>query len=319
MRGLSYNKSMQKIMRYRFPLAIFLLLSYLPIGWALGLCDFSWGAPALYENLGRALCLRLAIYFSLCYFLVVWPAVQWIDEPARRKWSAMTVATTCVLFALPPFLSYVYYLGGLRNLLELHEAVLTIVPAVLLGYLAFRMTGSALVFAFFVATLTFLPLFLINDVLSPFKVVVVFSPKGPELSFLRALCAVIALWAGASSRVTPRSLSQGALILTAYGFLMNVLLPPLFAEAGRLDPAWINLVALSYFLVRPSRLGYGCVLAIVFIEMGRIVYASWVTFSQVRLEFYAISQFTQSCLLFVLCAYVLVVLKGSSYLLRQSD
>ena len=139
----------------------------------------------------------------------------------------------------------------------------------MLAVVLYWQTARQWIFALVLTTALFVPLYLVNDLLSPFRVLVAYASKGPGFYWWRTLfpitVAALALATPSSGRFALRSLRResGLIVLgiLALVVLIRVALPVGMAlNEGNawntyveLDAAWLLYFAMLAFVIQPSR------------------------------------------------------------------
>lgn len=223
---------------------MFGLLSYLIVAAFLSLIKRTpaqWDLSILL--IGLAYC--VGVYLILCrpLFRLALPQLQAQFDLGLR-------ILLFVLMISPPLVAFGYFLGGLRDLLDWHELVLTVLPAVLLAAVSYEKWKSVwIVYALLIGG-TVPSYFLFQDVLSGFTVFQPFLVANINFYLLKTfmiltvMFAFIALFASLSWD----DLFVGAAALCAYVGIMGVVVPLTFAILS--DQAWHNyLHAIPYLIL----------------------------------------------------------------------
>lgn len=184
---------------------VFLLLfCFLWASMFLSELDISFGRKAAVPWVPVDYLLRFLFYFMALHVVLFWPISQYALPELRKKGSWFRSAVLVLLVSCP-LLSYGHYLGTFRNVFDVQELFLVVFPPVVLGTLMYERTEKLWLFSAFVSLSTFLPFFLINDLLGPFETVLYFSPKSDIPSFLRFIAPALAF---AALKLNPLTVVQ---------------------------------------------------------------------------------------------------------------
>ncbi len=256
------------------------LFLYLPITSIVGLCSFDV-QPLSPSLLGYFVAVFLGVHVILVTPIasLVYPQ---FSKKMRGSGSEARRVFLVLLLLTPPLLSFVSFRGGLTSLMDAHEALLLVVPPLVLGTLLFEKTDKSYLFSSFVAVAIFIPLFVINDILSPIETPIRYLSRSGGFYFWRTLIPIgLVLGAimltrqkkgyGAAPDERADNFATICFVLGLYGLLTQVVLPIVYAM-GKGEPIgsligievwWLGFLLSAYFLKRPSAIAYKCLVAFV--------------------------------------------------------
>lgn len=172
-------------------LAALLIFSYIPILQVLG-----WGRWMLAGRWFSATPVSSTIFYFALYFAAVGATIVWPMTTIKKRNNFMAVLMT-VLASLP-LASFAAWQGNARAWWEVADAALFVLPASWCAVHCSMRTGKHAVAGFFLAAITFVPLFLVNDILTPYPVLFGFSARVAEFArtalAIRAVAAVACLF-----------------------------------------------------------------------------------------------------------------------------
>lgn len=203
-----YNQGMAEIMddfeneTARVPLKIILisigiLFLFLPIGFATGLCQFlpgvrSWALKTVFDPI-----LYFGIFFGILHAALVVPLTG-VAYPKIQKFPYLGLRVlTLVGLLVPPLVSYAYYRGGVNGASDIQELILMVVPGAILSAIFFEVTQNRWVMSAVYAVTTFIPIFVINDLMGSFPTWAAYASETSTLSYIRsalALTAILFAW-----------------------------------------------------------------------------------------------------------------------------
>jgi hypothetical protein len=169
------------------------LYGFLPVGWATGLCRWSYGARGGLPHPAWNLGFDLLAYFVGIHGLVVWPVAQWAyPQWGERRTLAVRLAVIFALLALP-LLSFAHYVSAGADMTGGAEGAAVVLPALFVALYAFERTRDAWLFSSLLTVGTFPCLFLFSDTLGPFAGI--WSYSATKLGFygLRGLFPLLAV------------------------------------------------------------------------------------------------------------------------------
>jgi len=171
-------------------IATAILFAYIPIlsiagqgRWMLG---GRWYSPTPVTST----LLYFLAYFIGMYVVVIWPATT-----LKRK-NNFVACLLAVLFSLP-LISFTAWQGNARAWWEVADGAAIVVPAAWIAVHLSLRKQRHFTAAFFLAAVTFLPIFVVNDILAPYPVLFGFSAKVSTFAAwsrnIRAVAAVLCL------------------------------------------------------------------------------------------------------------------------------
>lgn len=273
-------------------IAFLLLFAHLPVGFVLGFCTF--GVNPLSIAALSQLVFWIALYVIVVDFVLVRPVALMLFPLLKLSTAILRVYLILALLC-PPILSFGYYRGGIKDLMDFHELFLTVCPAVAIAGTFFEVFRRRRLFSLFLGLSTALPIFLVNDVLSYFLVPVSYFSTGGGFYLLRTFFPVFAVWfvllgvftpwRSPVGRETLSNLGYGFLGLAIVTFVQRILIPvgvviarqESFKDYVVVDLWWLVYLGIVFFLARRTRLG--CKLLFV---VGSVI----ALFSLIKLSFF---------------------------------
>lgn len=174
------------------------------LGWA----QWEWGPRALADFSNIKLLTQGIFFFIFVYSLLILPLKKWvwISETSLSSFQLIAFSTTVLSL---PLMGFAYWVGEVRTVIQAQEVTISIIPAVLLSVLIYHNTQSLLQWSLSLATMVFYYVFMVNEILGPFKTVIYLLAQDYRFEYLRALipaCA-IALYYRSQYEPTQTSLS----------------------------------------------------------------------------------------------------------------
>jgi len=311
---------------------VFLLLFvYLPLSFMMGQVRFSAGLAYLTLKYAVDPLIYFGFYAFFVHVFLIWPTTslalkQWEKIPTR----SLRVLVLTLLLS-PPLISYAYFRGGVKDLMDLHDLFLAVIPPALVVSLLFEATRRVTLVSLFLSAATYLPLYVLSDVLSPMNTLFTYAPQGSTFYVLRSITPLLSIGATLffirlsqhQKEAPPQailSVSVGLMALGVYGVLVSYGLPLaaavwlqknlgtyLFAESG----AWL-CIGIAILMIRGgahahklSLAGAALGVAISLVGIARFAMTP-------EMSFWEISRFTYAICTLVTCAWMIV------YLLRPS-
>lgn len=238
------------------------LFSFIPFGVLADLCRLYPGPRMLSDGPYLTLLVGFPLFVLGVHGLLISPFLFGGFLKAQEAPARLLLAS--LLWALP-LLSFAYWQGDFRNALHAYDVGVYLVAGLGIPLILYWRTSNRLALSVGVATLTFLTVFVVEDILGPFTPLWYYASMGPGLYTLRTLClgAALALAAwGPVPRVgrmrgRTEGVRLGLVLLTAMsvgvvageaGTEKFLLSPTLF----RPDLNWVGYAALFYFASRKS-------------------------------------------------------------------
>jgi hypothetical protein len=320
---------------WKYLVSALLLFAFLPIAWGLDLCSFL--SPVVSLRMVR-LGLTFVVYLFLVFSVVVWPATHLAyQQLAKIDVKALRVFSLWCFFTIP-LLAFAGYRASFREVMDLHEVFLAVVPASLLAALAWEKTRREGWATLILAGATFLPIFLCNDVLGPFSVPWNYASSNSGFYLLRSLWPILAIGHTlvTDTPKTDRKVAEGRLRdfyfgllgCFCYGVFLYLILPAAVAAHDKRPIAeylngnlafLINLPVLMFLLLKRP-IGYHVSLLLCAVELGLILSQLFGYFTHFESSFWDVSWLTYSgVILFVVGALLKFLLKPEiRALYRQS-
>ncbi len=235
----------------------------LPLCFLIGKAAFYWGVgiPG-FEEVG-VLLLKGLFFYAALHVLLVWPLYQF----ARRDISQVKDQNlqTLIYFVLVflPLSAFTYLTGNIRSWVDFAELLLATVPPTLIGAYIFTRNQKPYLFSLLLAVPLFLSLFVISDIMGPFKTRTQFLSDGNYVLVLRLFLAVTAIAVAAFKFRKREDFTPGdALIALGVSVpLFHAVAPFLQKSMGVQDLqllslseiAWVGLIAVGILNRIPSR------------------------------------------------------------------
>lgn len=204
------------------------------------------------------------------HLLLTWPMTT-MAFPQLTKRSRLAQLGVPSFLAALPLVSFAAYLGGVKDLIGMHEALLIVVPAVVLATHFYLVSEQSWIYTLTIVAATFIPFWIANDILATFPVLFGYASKGGELYFWRSVIPVFttaaALYYTGRETVESRenaSLRWATLAVGAYSLALFVALPLAAEWSGEISGFSLHyrdfgvalFLVVSFFLWRPSRAAY---------------------------------------------------------------
>ncbi len=168
-------------------LSLLLPFLFLPMAKWMGLCYFVEGARYYAPHAFLDLFLYGTAFLVAVHSFLVWPlTAEQTWEHLKKMPMALQIGIPTFLMTLP-LLGFSYWLVDIKDNLSLLELLIQIVPGIILGALLFQRTEKPWVFTLIAGVGAFIPLFVMNDLLSPFPVVFAYASKGAAFYFWKTV------------------------------------------------------------------------------------------------------------------------------------
>jgi hypothetical protein len=242
----------------------FLLQSYLLISWCTGEATFFWGPRAVMPGLTwKSLCVYYSAFTLALYIAVLAPFLQsdFLGEGA----SDWRFVFAFLIWAIP-LSSFAYWMGDFRGALHAYDLGLFLFAALAIPLILYRRSRSKGALVLGVSLMAFSPLFLMEDILSPFSPLFVYATQSPWVYAYRTLGVAVSIlfavqcplprWGKAPEWVAPARF--GLVLLSIASALFCLLDWAKTAEApSPFSPElnWVGYCALIYFVARKDRFG----------------------------------------------------------------
>ena len=213
-------------------LSLALLFAFIPLGGIFGQCNFFagpaiGGATPIFSAL-----IQLGIYGFLVHCGLVFPLVHQA-YPALRNRSPAARGLIALALISAPLISYAYFRGGVKEVMDVQEIFLMIVPGTALAVLFYEITERVWVLSAVLILATFIPLFLTNDLLCRFPTLLTYGSNGPGFYLMRTFSPVLSVWTaifltqGKSEhdREPLRNLTAGLIGMVVYCIIAQGLIP----------------------------------------------------------------------------------------------
>ncbi len=301
-----------------------LLFAHFPVGYLLGLCSFGVN-PFTWGSAFKAF-LFIGLFLIGVEGILARPISQWIYPQLKPGSCRILRIYLIALLVVPPLLSFSYFVGGIRELMDFHDIFICVVPAVFIGSILFDVYRRHWLFSAFLGTATAIPIFIINDVLSGFEVPINYFSSSGSFYLWRTALPILAVWSVVLFYRNPfkdvvtadtfRNFCFGFLGLSIYAFALRVLLPFGISISQKVpvdrywvrDLWWILYLGAAFFFIRRTRLGY-FVLALTS-GMSGLVHAVRIAFfvCDPNTTFWGLSWFSNQLCALLLFAWAVVLL-----------
>jgi len=294
------------------------LFLFIPLGYALHQCGLDWGARFYAPSAVIRLMGGLVLTLIIVQMVAVWPLTAFVYPEVverRRMGFGGFLLASLVLFT-PPLSAFVCYFGDVKELMDGYEVFLIVFPALVIALVSFWRTQSAGGMVVFLSLALFVPLYLLNDLLSPFPVLIAYASKGPAFYWWRSLFPIattaLALASVEKTRFTVRNFRRElafiVLAMMASVVVLRIAIPLAVARHEGLawnayvewDGSWFLYFPMLFFVFRPSRIRYGMMLAAS--VLGALSYSGHLLVRPWRgaLDFWRISSFSQELIIALL-------------------
>lgn len=230
--------------------ACLLSVSFVPAGMFFDLGRFQGGARAGHY-LGTAV-VFLPLYLVFVFSFLVGPvAVTRFVIPGEKPGRVLLLGSIVSL----PLLSLAYYLGEWTEGFQLYDLLISTVAPVAAGLICFWRTGRAGLSGFFMATLSFTTLFIVADVLGPFRTLWTYVSNTAAFYPLRTLAAVLPVVWAAHFPLTPglassnRDFAYALMSAVGVGLFLSTVssIENWLLQLRALDVTFLAFLAVLYF------------------------------------------------------------------------
>jgi hypothetical protein len=161
----------------------------LVLGWA----EWDWGKSAFLPFSALKLILLFGLFLAFTHFVLVLPLVHWVWKNQEGALSPFKlIAFSTVLLSLP-LISFAYWWGEVRTILQAQEVTLSIIPAVVLSTLIYERRQKSGAWSFALASMIFFHLVLVNEFLGPFHTYLYLLAHDYRFEYLRALVPALTI------------------------------------------------------------------------------------------------------------------------------
>lgn len=159
------------------------------LGWA----QWDWGKPAFSDWAWVKGLTLFGIFLLSTHFFLVLPVVHWVWKPQENSSNRFKLISLSAGLLSLPLISFSYWWGEVRTLLQAQEVTMSIIPAVVLSVLIYDCRRKSEVWSFALASMVFFNLFLVNEILGPFSTYVYLLSHDYRFDYLRALVPVVTI------------------------------------------------------------------------------------------------------------------------------
>lgn len=317
----------EKLTRKRLPwLAIVLAIagqfSYLGLVFLTEMAHWVPGARSYALEAPSDTIVYFVAYTLGVHLFLTWPLTTMAFPSLKNKsrWAQLFIPT---VMASLPLLSFAYYLGGIRDLLGFHEALLIVIPAVLLATHFYGKIKEAWLFTAMIVIATFLPFWIVNDVLSHFPVLAAYASRAGQFYFWRVVLPILSTAAifylspaNGSDKEGLTSLRWATLVVGAYSLSLFWLLPIAAKWTGEIaeypvmlrDFGVILFIVVTCFLWRPTRYAYLALRAAALVQLlCMTLWLAWY-FRHIRLAYDEVFRLSCAALFLAISAAMLLTL-----------
>jgi hypothetical protein len=125
-------------------------------------------------------------FYLFVHFLLVLPLKRWVWIEETPLTPFQLIALSTLLLSLP-LISFSYWLGDVRTILQAQEVTISIIPAVVLSTLIFFKTRNVSDWSLSLFSLLFFNCFLVNEILGPFRTYFYLLAQDYRFEYLRAV------------------------------------------------------------------------------------------------------------------------------------
>lgn len=155
---------LQKVLAYSWLSYFCFPLVALALGWA----KWELGPRAVTDFAALKIVVQAILFFAFVYFALISPLKKWVWIEETPLTSYQLIAFSSLVLSLP-LISFAYWVGEVRTLLQAQEVTVSVIPPVVFSVLIFYKTRSVFEWALSLSSMVFFHLFLINEILGPFK------------------------------------------------------------------------------------------------------------------------------------------------------
>jgi len=166
---------------------------FLPVSQLTGVSSWGWAERAYIPHAGLELLLTAGIFLFGVFFFLVFPTVHLIYNEANERFQGLARVVFVTLLLSLPLISFSYYLGHIREALDYTETGLFLFVPLFTQVLLYERFRSPVVLTLGLFVGFFLPLFVVNDLMGPFKAFVNYAPLDMTLYFMHRGFAVAAV------------------------------------------------------------------------------------------------------------------------------
>jgi hypothetical protein len=127
----------------------------------------------------------LGLYFFV-HLLLILPLKKWVWIEGTPLSSFQLISISTLLLSLP-LISFCYWLGDVRTVIQAQEVTMSVIPAVVLSVLVFFKTRNVFNWVLSLFGMIFFYCFLVNEILGPFKTYFYVLAQDYRFEYLRAI------------------------------------------------------------------------------------------------------------------------------------
>lgn len=174
-------------------LLTFLFLFLFPlVMWVFGECRFGWGARAFREPVVFRALFSLLFWVAVLHGFLTWP----LSEHVLKKLSKWPLALRSLLGSLlisGPVMSYLYYASQATRWEHYLEIGLTVWPVAFLAVYFYEQSKRLTVLTLYFGLGVWVSAYVMNDILSPFNVLVSYIPRDLKFLYVRILFPILSI------------------------------------------------------------------------------------------------------------------------------
>ena len=166
---------------------------FLPLSRGMGVASLSLGELAFAPHAVTSLLATAAVSLFATFFLLVFPTVHWLYSEGTEKFQgpARVMAVTTLLFL--PVMSFAHYLGHFRESIDYVETALFLFVPIFTQVLLFEKERSPLVLTLGLFVGIFPPVFVVNDLMGPFRTLYNYAPVDMTAYYMHRGLALVAV------------------------------------------------------------------------------------------------------------------------------
>ncbi len=166
---------------------------FVPLSRLTGVASLSLGERGYAANSGLELFALAAIALFTIFFFLIFPTVHWLYSEGTEPFQgpARVIAVSTLLFL--PTMAFAYYLGNFKVGLDYVETVMFLAVPIFTQVLLFEKERSPLVLTLGLFAGIFPPLFLMNDLMGPFSVLINYAPVDMTAYYMHRGLSVVAV------------------------------------------------------------------------------------------------------------------------------
>lgn len=174
---------MQKFKKQSWLLVFSTPFLALGLGWA----QWDWGKPVYSDASWIKLLALFLVFWAFVHFVLVLPMIHGVWRNLEGHFGPFKrIALSSTLISLP-LISFSYWWGEVRTILQAQEVTISIIPSVLLSVLIYDRRQNSRTWSLSLTAMIFFNLVLVNEILGPFQTYFYLMSHDNRFEYLRAL------------------------------------------------------------------------------------------------------------------------------------